>query len=606
MSIANGLNLLGMPNYSNLTELENNLIAHNINFQYIFQLPKSRWAATKKQMISVPVATETLINTFEQIPRLPKEAGLIEIELKRKKEYNRSHRREFINPDKLFRVLNHLKQNGHPHYQFNIDLETYEERCKNEDENGHNLIFGDDHDISDENNSDDENTEIEEEGTYTEEEEGSDDENLNKMDSIRQQQFDHNRNTCLTNNYPEIFLNENGENNLSKDRFSFAPAEGNYPTDPLHEEDWDIKSWPTFHPDGKYGLKYKRKVRLTDQQYFVQRILNVDKRFANSPSYIFAAAAYLEKKQLSRSANISYMRGRKSINNDGLHEYDLNDAFTIFDGIKNTPKYWQKVKYDMIAKLENIGPFHIFFTLSCGDKQWAENFSSFLMQNRYLIEYSSNRDGPPEIKIKSYQGRIINKPLTKFLEEDLDKSLHELIRTNVLTATRNFQHRVNSFRTHIMRGKNNPMKIKNMSYRVEFQGRGAAHIHGTLWLNIKEIEKLPLYRSKFRGREDQGSILSEAFKNLRSDTKLNDTEKEALRTFTDMFITCTLNSKKVGQRVANIAKEVNKHHCTKSCRKYETKCRFDFPKLPLKETLIIDKYEFTESKEKKRRKLWMK
>ena len=39
-----------------------------------------------------------------------------------------------------------------------------------------------------------------------------------------------------------------------------------------------------------------------------------------------------------------------------------------------------------------------------------------------------------------------------------------------------------------MNGRNNKMKIKNMSYRLEFQGRGAAHIHGTLWLDIKDIE----------------------------------------------------------------------------------------------------------------------
>ena len=66
-------------------------------------------------------------------------------------------------------------------------------------------------------------------------------------------------------------------------------------------------------------------------------------------------------------ANISFMRGRKTINENGISQYDLQDAFTTFDGITNTPKYWQKVKYEMIAKLESNGPFHIFFTLSCGD-----------------------------------------------------------------------------------------------------------------------------------------------------------------------------------------------------------------------------------------------
>ena len=68
---------------------------------------------------------------------------------------------------------------------------------------------------------------------------------------------------------------------------------------------------------------------------------------------------------------------------------------------------------DDLAKLENLGSFHLFFTLSYDDKRSDENFSSFLEE---------------------------------FLMEDVHESLHKMIRTNVLTATRNFQHRVNAFR----------------------------------------------------------------------------------------------------------------------------------------------------------------
>ena len=78
------------------------------------------------------------------------------------------------------------------------------------------------------------------------------------------------------------------------------------------------------------------------------------------------------------------MRGKKSTNVEGGTAYELEDAFTVFDGIRNTPKYWQKVKYDMIAKLENNGPFHLFFTLSCGDCRYDENFLSFLVDKGYI------------------------------------------------------------------------------------------------------------------------------------------------------------------------------------------------------------------------------
>ena len=60
---------------------------------------------------------------------------------------------------------------------------------------------------------------------------------------------------------------------------SFAPAEGNYPTNILEEKDWDIKSWPMLHPDGRFGIHHKRKTKLTDQQYLGERILHKDDRF---------------------------------------------------------------------------------------------------------------------------------------------------------------------------------------------------------------------------------------------------------------------------------------------------------------------------------------
>ena len=65
MATVNGLFLPPYTEELRLTELENNLIAQIINFQYIYQLKKSRWAATKKQMITVPVTSKTIQNTVD-------------------------------------------------------------------------------------------------------------------------------------------------------------------------------------------------------------------------------------------------------------------------------------------------------------------------------------------------------------------------------------------------------------------------------------------------------------------------------------------------------------------------------------------------------------
>ena len=90
MSVMNNLQLHDtdedLKNEGNdLTELEGSLIAKLIIFQKIFLLPKSRWTALKDRTINVPVQDETINNFVKQLPRLPNEAGLIGLELKRKK-----------------------------------------------------------------------------------------------------------------------------------------------------------------------------------------------------------------------------------------------------------------------------------------------------------------------------------------------------------------------------------------------------------------------------------------------------------------------------------------------------------------------------------------
>ena len=77
-----------------LTELEGSLIAKLIIFQKIFLLPRSRWTALKDKTINVPIQDETINNFVKHLPRLPNEAGLIGLELKRKKEMKNTHKKQ--------------------------------------------------------------------------------------------------------------------------------------------------------------------------------------------------------------------------------------------------------------------------------------------------------------------------------------------------------------------------------------------------------------------------------------------------------------------------------------------------------------------------------
>ena len=236
-----------------------------------------------------------------------------------------------------------------------------------------------------------------------------------------------------------------------------APGEGKKPQNLLRSNDWDLGAFPNFHPDGRNGLKEERPVKLTDIEYFVQRLTNVDRRFANNSEYLFAAHAYLEMKRMESNINISYMRGKK--NSKG--EYSLEDAYSVMENMPGTPKYWQKKKMEIIGKLYNLGPFPLFFTLSCAEMRWNENFTTFLQEHDIDYEYENNVE-------KCFIDGI---PLEEFLLKEENISKHEYIRKNILNVTLNFDKRVKEFLKNIVLNKHSRLPITKYSYRVEFQKR---------------------------------------------------------------------------------------------------------------------------------------
>lgn len=124
-----------------LTELEGALISKNIIFQKIFQLPRSRWTGLKDRIINVPITDDSIMDTLVQLPRTPAEAGLVGISLKRKKEMKNDHIKQLINPDRVFRMVNHLKMAGNPWYQDIHTPESFIEKCAATDKEGLDLIF---------------------------------------------------------------------------------------------------------------------------------------------------------------------------------------------------------------------------------------------------------------------------------------------------------------------------------------------------------------------------------------------------------------------------------------------------------------------------------
>ena len=397
-------------------------------------------------------------------------------------------------------------------------------------------------------------------------------------DPVRRQHFDYNEYSTLVNGHPDIFLDSEGNQIANLD---FAPGEGKKPVNFLDVKDLDIKTWPTLLPDGKFGLSHKRPVKLTKQNYFQQRLLNVDDRFARTPNFLFTSMSVVEADRLRSNANLTGMRGNRVAGPGGRFVYQVKDPCSVFERIPGTPKYWQRVRYEIIAKLENIGPFHLFFTLTSGDLRWSANFTPELEKQNCKVHYCVDKFGKDVTTVEVKDGdRTIEKPWQEYLRDHVDEKLHSMMKRNVLLATRNFQHRVETFRKEVIFGRNNPMKVRHISYRVEFQGRGAAHIHGVLWLDLNEI--------KVEGVEN--SVLKESYNKLKHSQPLEAYEIRALEKFTDTFVTCTRCISVAGAEAVRIAEETNWHGHSSSCKKGGSGrlCRWKFPRYPLARTIFVD------------------
>ena len=580
MAYKNGLGFDEIPpELKDLYELEIILISKGIIFLKVYQMPTSRWQLSKDRVVYVMIDHGTIQKTMQEVnifPRLPDEAGLIPVDLKRKLEYDNVFKHRYINPDKMVKALTWLKQHN-PRYS-NIQIENRYPVMADDPPSG-----------------DDADSEAEEEA----------------LDCIRRNQFCIGGDTVLTQKDPQISaptpLSKQGSKELrgKQKKIVVAPGEGKIPTSMLQDGEWVENGFPVQFPTGKFGLNYPRETKITPQQYFQQRLENIDKRCCKDPSFLFASRFHIELNSLQSAMNICFRRGK--ISNGKLT--NLENATTIFDNQPGSDQYWQKRRFDILAKMDQLGPFHFFFTLSCADKRWDEVFVAILRQEGLQIIYkpakqdNQDRDGRnPDGKFSYKKDDIFVKekdkevPLRDFLK---DSELHEMIRKNVLTLTKIFDKRVRSFRDKIVMAPSNPIHAQYYHYRVEFQRRGAGHIHGVLWVDLEAIEK-------DNDKELQG--LKTAMDKLRKQGRLTSKDKDVLSKFVDSFVTCSLKDDDIAQIVSDVQRHSHKGNWEKKtgCYKKGRNCRFNFPRFPSKKTIIaqpllkegMSEREFLEKKRK--------
>ena len=247
MSTKNGLDIVDLKdsngNKLELSELEATLIAKNIIFMKIFHLPKSRWSAVKDKTVNVPIQDDAVLQTVSNFPRMPCEAGIIPVKLKRKTAYKQHHVQQYIRPNVLQEALTALKNTGNPHYQFVTTHENYEETCKTLDPEGYELM-NDSSLCTFEKLQSPVAANQDDELHAEEDEKDSDEDELEYIenDAVRKWQYTQDDNVLMDHMFPENEINVHADDsseiaNIENDGVSVAPGEGQMPTNILSEKD---------------------------------------------------------------------------------------------------------------------------------------------------------------------------------------------------------------------------------------------------------------------------------------------------------------------------------------------------------------------------------
>lgn len=269
------------------------------------------------------------------------------------------------------------------------------------------------------------------------------------------------------------------------------------------------------------------------KKYFQARVMHKDGRFAKNIQYLFYAQYRCEAKDIKDCLSIALRKGK----NDNITVYDIKQKVAdiirsdlgihFLQKVRGSPAYFNKMLYDLLGMIRQLGPCTWFLTLSTADLKWHDTIHVICEQ----------------------QGKQIT-------GEDIDQlpweSRAELLCSNPVTAARHFDNRVQIFLKNILLNKQlNPLgEITDYKYRIEFQQRGSPHVYMLAW--VKD---------------------SPSFEH-------NTTDE--IEDFVDKYVTCELSHS--DEEFRDLLSSVQRHTHSIACRKHGKNCRFSFPKLPIHTT----------------------
>jgi hypothetical protein len=102
--------------------------------------------------------------------------------------------------------------------------------------------------------------------------------------------------------------------------------------------------------------------------------------YSKNSDYLFVCQQHLERHLLEGNIGITGQKGKISKGPDGTDTISCSNAFDVFGKIPGTPQYWKNYRNELFARMEQLGPFHFFFTLSAAEMRYG-----ILFNTHYII-----------------------------------------------------------------------------------------------------------------------------------------------------------------------------------------------------------------------------
>ena len=299
-AVANYLELSDIPpELADLNDLERRLISLQIPFLKILSLFKY---GSHYKVDGPPVNVPATIDKIcKLLPRLPDDAQVFPMKLKRKLKYKGSYMYNTIRKDVVMNALRWLKNNNE--FYKDIDINEFWADHWNCDDLGVVLetkAMNDDSDTSSALDSNCEESNI----PHHDETPSQYLERLQDEKELIEDQLAADRMAEINGEQDACSLQlENIEDGV----YSVAPGEDNMPKYVLLDKNFEVLAFPDLFPFGKNGFDsvLKRETDFSLRRYYQQRIFNVDGHFAKNIEYLFCAQYASDFKQVQSEANIA-------------------------------------------------------------------------------------------------------------------------------------------------------------------------------------------------------------------------------------------------------------------------------------------------------------